>query len=66
MTFNPLAEVLNAITERTAPGLNPPHTSYRPITAAECYDLARRSWMPAAASDALIRAARTIEALEAA
>ena len=31
------------------------------ITAAECYELARKSWMPAAAADALVRAARTIE-----
>ena len=35
-----------------------------PITAAECYELANKQWMPAAASEALVRAARTIDALE--
>ena len=36
----------------------------RPITAAECYELACKKWMPAAAAEAFVRAARTIEALE--
>lgn len=62
MSFQPLGDVVNAITERLAPGKNPPHTAYRPITAAELYSLAGRSWVPAACADALVRAARTIEA----
>jgi len=35
----------------------------RPITSAECYELAGKSWMPATASEAPVRAARTIAAL---
>lgn len=62
MSFDPAAGLTAAITERLAEHMQQPRT----ITAAECYDLAGKSWMPAAASDALIRAARTIEALEAA
>jgi hypothetical protein len=36
----------------------------RPITAAECYEMAGKSWVAAAAQEALVRAAKTIEALQ--
>jgi hypothetical protein len=36
----------------------------RPITPAELYALSGKAWMPAAAAEALVRAARTIAALE--
>ncbi len=57
MSFDPTGGLVAAITQRTVPAAHQ-------ITAAECYDLAGKSWMPATAAEAFVRAARTIEQLE--